>query len=91
MGGGFPTKVDLDPADAAALKNLAVQQEAVQEYMQTVTMQCQQRLAQVKDQGKNLWQRLAEKYKLDLETVSYGLARDGKSLTPIAVRLTNGE
>ena len=80
-------KVKLDAADAKTMRDLSDKQFAVQQFVQTVQQQGEQRMAELKANSRETWAVLKDKYSLDLQHVTYNLDDDGTHLVPIAVRL----
>lgn len=84
-----PADIVLDEKDAKALRELGAKQEAVQQFVRTVQMQGEQRMAELQVQGKQVWHDIAHRYSLNMEQTTYGLSNDGKRLVAIAERYNN--
>ena len=82
----IPHTVDLDQADTKALKKLHDSQQAVSQFVDMVSKQGEMRLAQVQEEGRETWLKLAKKYNLDLDKAAYTLSNDGKQLVLTGVR-----
>ena len=82
----IPHTVDLDHADTKALKKLNDSQVAVTQFVDMVSKQGEMRLAQVQEEGRETWTKLAKKYNLDLDRAAYTLSNDGKQLVLTGVR-----
>lgn len=82
----IPHTVDLDQADTKALKKLHDSQQSVAQFVDMVSKQGEMRLAQVQEEGRETWTKLAKKYNLDLDKAAYTLSNDGKQLVLTGVR-----
>ena len=57
-----------------------------QQYLRAVQEGAEKRLAQIQEEGREVWNGLGEKYDLPLETVSYALSSDSKKLVATMVK-----
>jgi hypothetical protein len=80
-------EIILDAEDQAALRDLNDKTAGVQRMIQMFVESGERRMAQLQQQGRETFGRLAEKYGLDLKHVSYVPSDDGTKLIPIAVNL----
>lgn len=78
--------IKLDAEDQKALRQLGDRQVAVQQYVQTVQQQGEQRLAQLQEEGRAMWDELSRKHELDLKHVDYVPSEDGTELIAMRVR-----
>lgn len=83
-----PEEVTLDDEDGSALRKLNDMRMAVQQYVQAVQQQGEERLAQLQDKGRVVWSRIAEKHNLDLDRVDYKLNDAGTALVPVRMKLS---
>lgn len=79
--------VELDKEDSDLLRGLNDKQVGVQQWVQMVTQQGEQRVAQLQAEGRGIWSKIAEKYDLDLKKVHYNLDDSGSNLIATAVKL----
>lgn len=79
--------VELDEEDAKALKQLNDKQVAVQQFVQMISAQGEQRLSQLQSEGRGVWGKIAKKNDLDLNKVHYTLNDEGTALIATAVKL----
>lgn len=84
-----PADIVLEEKDAKVLRELGAKQEAVQQFVRTVQMQGEQRMAELNVQGKQVWHDIGQRYGLNMEQTTYGLSNDGKRLVAIAERYNN--
>jgi uncharacterized membrane protein YcaP (DUF421 family) len=82
-------KVVLEPQDAAKVRDLNSRTAAVQQAVQTFGATMERRLAELHEQGRTLFEELAQKHNLDLQHVQYVPTPDGGALVPVSVRLAS--
>ena len=83
----LPTKFKLKKAEQDKLRKLNDKTVGVNQFVQTVTSQGEQRIAELQQEGRKVWSELKETYGLDLETVNYTLSDDGVYLVPVGMKL----
>ena len=86
MSSDIKHTVELDDVDRKALKKLNDSQVAVTQFVDLVSKQGEARLSQVQEEGREVWQKIAKKYDLDLEKCAYTMSNDGKQLVLTGVR-----
>lgn len=82
-----PKIVKLDEADAREMRKHNDQQIAVQQFVQAISQQGEQRIAQLQESGREMWMRIAKKYGIDLNRVDYAMNDDGDALVPMRMKL----
>ena len=90
MSSDIKHTVELDDVDRKALKKLNDSQVAVTQFVDLVSKQGEARLSQVQEEGREVWQKIAKKYDLDLEKCAYTMSNDGKQLVLTGVRYSYG-
>jgi len=83
----MPTNVKLNKDHAARLKKLGDKKAAVDQFVRTVCQQGENRMAEIQQEGRDIWLDVAKTYDLDLNKVNYDLSDDGETLVPVQVRL----
>lgn len=73
-------KVSLSPEDAAALRALNDKMQGVQAWVSAVSQQGERRIAELTQEGRELWMRLGKTYEIDITKQNYDLDTDGESL-----------
>lgn len=82
----LPTKIKLKPEQVAALKQIENEQVALQQFVQMVTEQGQNRGAALAAKLKKVWTEIAADHGIDLQHVAY--AFDGTdTAVPTMVRM----
>ena len=83
----LPQPIKLDNADAQRLRELNDKMEATRGFVQAVSAQAERRIAELTQEGREIWQDLAKKHNLDLARVNYNLNTDGDGLVPVSLKL----
>jgi hypothetical protein len=86
--GILPQKIKLDGDLAKRLKKLNDKQVAVQSFVQMIARQGEERIAELTAEGRQVWQDVAARYKIDLDRVQWNLDNDGETIVPVGMRLT---
>jgi hypothetical protein len=84
----LPQKIKLDGDLAKRLKKLNDKQLGVQQFVQMVARQGEERVAELTAEGRSIWQDIAKRYALDLDRVQWNLDSDGETIVPVGMRLT---
>ena len=83
----LPTKICLTKEEASKLSKLNDKTMGVKNFVTTVTQQGEDRIAELQQEGRIIWEDLKNTYDLDLETINYTLSDDGKWLVPVGMKL----
>jgi hypothetical protein len=86
--GMLPQKIKLDGDLSKRLKKLNDKQLAIQQFVGLVTRQGEERIAELTAEGRQVWQDVAARYKIDLDRVQWNLDSDGETIVPVGMRLT---
>lgn len=81
------SRVALDAEDQRRLKKMNDDMIGVRQFVATVQEQGEARLSQLQATMRDTWAAVAQKYGLDLESVSYELSNDGTELVPTRVKV----
>lgn len=83
----LPQNVALDDSDAKRLRDLNDKMEATRGFVTAVSQQAERRIAELTQEGREIWTDLAKKHGLDLARVNYNLNESGDSLVPVSLKL----
>lgn len=83
----IPSKVAIDKKSWDKLQEINRAGQAVQQQMQMFQQICEKRLADLQGETKAVWESLAAKHSLDLQTVVYDVHPTEPVIVPTAVRL----
>lgn len=84
----LPQPIKLDDSDAKRLRDLNDKMEATRGFVTAVSQQAERRIAELTQEGRDIWQDLAKKHNLDLARVNYNLNTNGDGLVPVSLSLT---
>jgi hypothetical protein len=83
----LPQKVKLDADLAKRLQKLHDKQAGITQFVNLVTQQGQERIAECSKEGREIYQEIARRHGIDAERVSWNLDNDGVTLVPIGMSL----
>ena len=87
ISNALPKRIKLDKDLAARLRKLNDRREGVQQFVQMITRQGEERLGELMNEGRGIWDDVQKRYGIDLENVSWNLDKDGETIVPVALRL----
>lgn len=82
----WPEPIKLDEEDQVALRRVAERQQALREFIQSITDTGEARMREVRTEGQSAWQKIASKHGLDLDEVAWEPTNDFSEIRPIALR-----
>ena len=82
-----PETVVLTKAETSALAKIGDKKAAIDSFVKTVVTQGEARLAELNQEGREVWSKLAAAYDLDLTNVNYAISDDGTKLIPVGMNL----
>lgn len=83
------TPITLEEADAKRVRALMDREVAIRQFIERVTQHGEEKLRQQAAEAREVWQAIALKYGIDIESVVWGLAQDGKRLLPLQARFNH--
>jgi len=83
----LPPTIELTKAETATLAKVGDKKAGIDNFVKTVVAQGETRLAELNVEGRDVWDKLAKTYDLDLKNVNYAISDDGTKLIPVGMNL----